>query len=186
YSIKNQKLNEDKYIEAIVGEEAYTEMEQILSQHYTDFLLDVYIYIKGANQKIVNVTEASISKLEEIYGEKMIISFYMIININETDDYKEVEPIFQQYSEKFSNGLVNYFCYYEPVSTINECQEIKDKRQYISNQGFILTTQMGSRQQHPMYRYCFEDGKFSLYEIKDIDSVKRFDENGNVTFESEE
>ncbi|MGN0618801.1 MAG: hypothetical protein ACI4J7_07240 [Ruminiclostridium sp.] len=184
YSYKNNKLYDDEYIEAIVREEACAEMEQILSQYYTDFLLDVDIYIKGPSQEGVNVSEASISKLEEIYGEKMIISFDMIINIDEIDDYKEVEPIFQKYSERFTNGQVDYSCYYEPVSTINECQEIKDKRKYISNKGFVLATQMGTRQQHPMYRYCFENGKFSLYEIKDVDGVKRFDENGNVIFES--
>lgn len=184
YSIKNQKLNGDKYVEAIVREEAYAEMEQILSQYYTDFFLDVdachsIIQLDEMSKytKFTNIEDVSIASYEEKYGEKMIISFYIILNIDEIDDYEEVEPIFQQYSEKFSNGRVNYFCYYEPVSTINECQEIKDKRKYISNKGFILSTQMGSRQQHPMYRYCFWDGKFSLFEIEDADGVKHFNEN---------
>ena len=33
-------IYEDEYVEAIVREEAYAEMEEILSQYYTDFFLD--------------------------------------------------------------------------------------------------------------------------------------------------
>ena len=40
YSISNQCLYDDEYVEAIVREEAYTEMEGILSKNYKDFLLE--------------------------------------------------------------------------------------------------------------------------------------------------
>ena len=43
YSCKRNQLYDDEYVEAIVREEAYAEMEQILSKYYTDFYLDVRV-----------------------------------------------------------------------------------------------------------------------------------------------
>ena len=40
YSYKRNQLYDDEYVEAVVREEAYAEMEQILSHYYTDFILN--------------------------------------------------------------------------------------------------------------------------------------------------
>ena len=44
YSCKSNQLYDDEYVEAVVREEAYAEMEQILSQYYTDFVFEVFVF----------------------------------------------------------------------------------------------------------------------------------------------
>lgn len=192
YSISNQCLYEDEYIEAIVREEAYAEMEETLSRYYTDFFLDVNVLQPsidyGEREKyprFTNASDVSITSFEKKYGEKMFLSFNMVFNMEEIESYDEVSKIFEHYSEKFTNGRVNFFCYYSSSYVISECKKIKNEKKY-KCKSFNLSTEMNTRKQYPKYRYGFWDGKFSLQEIQDIHGIKEYDENGNEIIESEE
>ena len=190
YSIKNQKLNGDKYAEAIVREEAYEEMEQILSQYYSEFYLDTnarrdIIQLDEINNytEFTNIEDVSIASYEEKYGEKMIISFYIGFNNDEIDDYEEAEQIFRQYSEKFTEGRVNYFCYYMNTDTINECKKIEEN-DYWNN--FLSSDLINKSENRTEYVYRYMEKKFFLSSIISNDGVQRFNSDGTPITESEE
>lgn len=135
YGISNKNLGDDNYIQAIVREEAYAEMEEILSEYYTDFYLDVRVsqpMIEYAEREdypsFTNILDVSIASYEEKYGEKMILSFDMCFSVDEIEDYEEVSEIFKRHSEKFINGRVNYYCYYSLPDVIAECNKLKNEK----------------------------------------------------------
>ena len=190
YSIKNQKLNGDEYAEAIVREEAYEEMEQILSQHYTDFLLeaDACHSIIQYNEmskytKFTNMEDVSISSYEEKYGEKMIISFFIGFNTEEIDNYEEAEPVFKEYCEKFNDGRVNFFCYYMNSEDIDKCKKLEetDYWEHYNSIDLINKSENGTE-----YVYRFKGSKFYLSEIASSNGVQRFNSDGTPITESEE
>ena len=190
YSIKNQKLNGDEYVEAIVREEAYEEMEQILSQHYTDFLLeaDACHSIIQYNEmskytKFTNMEDVSISSYEEKYGEKMIISFFIGFNTEEIDNYEEAEPVFKEYCEKFNDGRVNFFCYYMNSEDIDKCKKLEetDYWEHYNSIDLINKSENGTE-----YVYRFKGSKFYLSEIASSNGVQRFNSDGTLITESEE
>ena len=182
YSITNKKLGDDSYVQAIVREEAYAEMEELLSQYYTDFFLDVKIYTNNASQKIFSRSDASILKFEELYKNKMKLSFYIIFNENNVKQYDDVREIFEKYSDKFDNAQVNFWCYYSDNNTISELRSEKEKDIW-GNFNLRFKT---NRSEVPEYLYCRENGIFSLYWIYDAEGLRKYDVNGNEIIESEE
>ncbi|MGN0578982.1 MAG: hypothetical protein ACI4J4_10210, partial [Ruminiclostridium sp.] len=189
YSIKNQKLNGDKYVEAIVREEAYEEMEQILSQYYTDFLLEVSVFSpmfqngERANYTdFTNIEDVSITSYEEKYGEKTDISFYIYFNESEIEKYDEVCEIFRSYSERFNNAEVLFWCYYTNSDTISELRT-KNKNDAWNNCKLRFATK---RSEVPEYVYCYDNGDLYLYWISDADGLRRYDTNGMLITEDEE
>lgn len=190
YSIANQYIYDDGYIQAIVREEAYTEMEEILSGYYTDFYLDVRVskpMIKYAEReeypRFINISDVSIASYEEKYGEKMILSFRIAFNIDEITEYEEVDKIFKQYSKKFTNGRVNFFCYYMDSNAINECQKLEETDYW---ENFYINSKKDKYGDGIEYVYRFEESKFYLSQITNTDGVKRFNNDGTPIIESEE
>ena len=181
-STETGKINWDKYMSAIVREEAYAEMEELLSQYYTDFFLDVKIYTNNASQKIFSRSDASILKFEELYKNKMRLSFYIIFNKNNMKQYNDVREIFEKYSDKFDNAQVNFWCYYSDNNTISELRSEKEKDIW-GNFNLRFKT---NRSEVPEYLYCRENGIFSLYWIYDAEGLRKYDVNGNEIIESEE
>lgn len=190
YSYKRNQLYDDEYVEAVVREEAYAEMEQILSQYYSEFYLDTnarrdIIQLDEINNytEFTNIEDVSIASYEEKYGEKMIISFYIGFNNDEIDDYEEAEQIFRQYSEKFTEGRVNYFCYYMNTDTINECKKIEEN-DYWNN--FLSSDLINKSENRTEYVYRYMEKKFFLSSIISNDGVQRFNCDGTPITESEE
>lgn len=190
YSISNNNLGDDNYIQAIVREEAYEEMEEILSKYYTDFYLDVRVsqpMIEYAEReeypRFINISDVSIASYEEKYGEKMILSFRIAFNIDEINDYEEVSEIFEEYSKKFTNGRVNFFCYYMDSNAINECKKIEETDCW---ENFYINSKKNEYGDGIEYVYRFEESKFYLSQITNTDGVKRFNNDGTPIIESEE
>lgn len=189
YSIANQYIYDDGYIQAIVREEAYEEMEEIISDYYTDFLIDVNVFqpiIEYAEREkypeFVNITDVSIASYEEKYGEKMRLSFYIIFNDTEVEKYDEVSHIFEKYSEKFNNAELNFWCYYTDSGKIAELRAEEEKDIWGNH---ILRFET-NRSEVPEYLYCFENKVFSLHWISDTEGLKKYDTKGILISESEE
>jgi len=188
YSISNNNLGDDNYIQAIVREEAYTEMEEIISDYYTDFLIDVNVFqpvIEYAEREkypeFVNITDVSIASYEEKYGEKMRLSFYIIFNDTEVEKYDEVSHIFEKYSDKFNNAELNFWCYYTNSGKIAELRTEEEKDIWGNH---ILRFET-NRSEVPEYLYCFENKVFSLHWISDAEGLKKYDTKGILISESE-
>ncbi len=182
YSIKNQKLNGDKYAEAVVREEAYAEMEQILSQYYTDFILDadachsiIQLDEMSKYKRFTNIKDVSMASYEEKYGEKMIISFYIGFNTEEIDNYEEAEPIFKEYCEKFTDGRVNFFCYYMNSEDIDKSKKLEETDYWEHYNSIDLINKSENRTEY-VYRYM--EKKFFLSSIISNDGVQRFNSDG--------
>ncbi|MGN0655250.1 MAG: hypothetical protein ACI4KR_00510, partial [Ruminiclostridium sp.] len=165
YSIKRQQFYGDEYAEAIVREEAYAEMEQILSQHYTDFLLEVSVFPpmiqydeRNNYTDFTNIEDVSITSYEEKYGEKTDISFYVYFNESEIEKYDEVSEIFRSYSERFNNAEVLFWCYYTNSDTIAELRT-KNENDIWDNFHFRFATK---RSEVPEYLYSYKNGVFYL------------------------
>ena len=189
YSISNNNLGDDNYIQAIVREEAYEEMEEIISDYYTDFLIDVNVFqpvIEYAEREkypeFVNITDVSIASYEEKYGEKMRLSFYIIFNDTEVEKYDEVSHIFEKYSDKFNNAELNFWCYYTDSGKIAELRTEEEKDIWGNH---ILRFET-NRSEVPEYLYCFENKVFSLHWISDAEGLKKYDTKGILISESEE
>ena len=188
YSIKRQQFYGDEYAEAIVREEAYAEMEQILSHYYTDFILNanachsiIQYNEMSKYTKFTNMEDVSISSYEEKYGEKMIISFYIGFNTEELDNYEEAEPIFKEYCEKFNDGRVNFFCYYMNSEDIDKCRKLEETDYWDNYNSCDLINKSENRTEY-VYRYM--EKEFFLSSIISNDGVQRFNSDG--TPESEE
>lgn len=189
YGISNKNLGDDNYIQAIVREEAYAEMEEILSEYYTDFLLDVDVFqpIIGYAERedypsFTNISDISISSYEEKYGEKMRLSFNIIFNEAEVEKNDEVSDIFEKYSDKFNNAEISFWCYYTNSDMIAELRA-KEEKDIWGNYHLRFET---NRSEVPEYLYCYEKSVFSLYWISDADGLKKYDTNGILISEGEE
>ncbi len=189
YSISNNNLGDDSYIQAIVREEAYAEMEEIISDYYTDFLIDVNVFqpiIEYSEREkypeFANTTEVSIASYEEKYGEKMRLSFYIIFNDTEVEKYDEVSHIFEKYSGKFNNAELNFWCYYTDSGKIAELRAEEEKDIWGNH---ILRFET-NRSEVPEYLYCFENKVFYLHWISDAEGLKKYDTKGILISESEE
>ena len=189
YSITNKKLGDDSYVQAIVREEAYAEMEEILSKKYKDFLLDVNVfqpmieYSERENYpRFTNIPDVSIASYVKKYENKMRLAFYIIFDKTEVKKYDEVREIFEKYSDKFDNAQVNFWCYYSDNNTISELRSEKEKDIW-GNFNLRFKT---NRSEVPEYLYCRENGIFSLYWIYDAEGLRKYDVNGNEIIESEE
>ena len=180
----------DEYVEAVVREEAYAEMQEILSKKYKDFLLDVNVfqpmieYSERENYpRFTNISDVSIASYEEKYGDKMILSFEIIFNVNEIESYEEVCKICEQYSQKFTNGCVNYFCYYMDSAAINECKKIKQDDYW---DHFRVNSKMKIWGNNVEYIYRFKESRFYLSQLSDGRIFQRFNNDGSPITESEE
>lgn len=189
YSISNQCLYDDEYVQAIVREEAHAEMNEIISKNYEDFLIETEVFQPlieyGEREKypsFTNVSDVSIQSYEEKYGEKMNISFYVIFNETEIERYDEVSKIFKSYSNKFDNADLNFWCYYTDTNKIADLRE-KEENDIWRTHNLQFKT---DRSEVPEYLYVYENGVFYLYWISDADGLKKYDENGNEIIESEE
>lgn len=183
-------IYEDEYVEAIVREEAYEEMEEILSEYYTNFYLDVRVsqpMIEYAEReeysRFINISDVSIASYEEKYGEKMILSFRIAFNIDEINDYEEVSEIFEEYSKKFTNGRVNFFCYYMDSNAINECKKLEETDYW---ENFYINSKKDEYGDGIEYVYRFKESKFYLSQITNTDGINRFNYDGTPIIESEE
>lgn len=183
-------IYEDEYVEAIVREEAYAEMEEILSQYYTDFFLDVNVsqptieYSEREKYpRFTNISDVSIQSYEEKYGEKMVLSFRVAFNIDEITDYEEVSEIFKEYSKKFTNGRVNYFCYYMDSNIINDCKKIEAADYW---EDFYIDSKISKFGNNIEYVYRFSESKFYLSSILNSKGIQRFKNDGTLILESEE
>ena len=190
YSITNKKLGDDSYVQAIVREEAYAEMEEILSQYYKDFFLAADVlspnigYSERENYpRFTNISDVSIASYEEKYGDKMILSFEIIFNVNEIESYEEVCDIFRRYSERFTDWKVNYYCYYMDIEAINECKKIKQDDYW---DHFRVNSKRNEWGNGIEYLYRFREGEFYLSELQSENSYQRFNSDGTPITESEE
>ncbi len=190
YSIANQYIYDDGYIQAIVREEAYTEMEEILSGYYTDFFLDADVMQPmidyGEREKyprFTNISDVSIESFEKKYGEKMVLSFDIVFNIDEINDYEEVSGIFEEYSKKFTNGRVNFFCYYMDSNAINECKKLEETDYW---ENFYVNSKKSEWGNSIEYVYRFKESKFYLSRVSNNEDVKRYKFDGTLITESEE
>ena len=180
----------DEYVQAVVREEAYAEMEEILSQYYKDFFLAADVlspnigYSERENYpRFTNISDVSIASYEEKYGDKMILSFEIIFNVNEIESYEEVCKICEQYSRKFTNGCVNYFCYYMDSAAINECKKIKQDDYW---DHFRVNSKMKIWGNNVEYIYRFKESRFYLSQLSDGRIFQRFNNDGLPITESEE
>lgn len=183
-------IYEDEYVEAIVREEAYAEMEEILSQYYTDFFLDADVMQPmidyGEREKyprFTNISDVSIASFEKKYGEKMVLSFDIVFNIDEINDYEEVSGIFEEYSKKFTNGRVNFFCYYMDSNAINECKKLEETDYW---ENFYVNSKKSEWGNSIEYVYRFKESKFYLSRVSNNEDVKRYKFDGTLITESEE
>lgn len=190
YSISNQCLYDDEYVQAIVREEAYAEMEEILSRYYTDFFLDVQVYQPPIDYgeiekypRFTNISDVSIKSYEEKYGEKTKIHFDVITNIENFVDFNEIEDIFQEYTKNYHNASLVFDYYPASQDIIKQCQE-KEKNDIWEN--FYMDTGLREKGIKSKCTYIFSNGEFYLYELWTVDNVQRFDINGNNILESEE
>ncbi|MGN0578027.1 MAG: hypothetical protein ACI4J4_05365 [Ruminiclostridium sp.] len=190
YSYKNNQLYGEEYAEAVVREEAYAEMEQILSQYYTDFILDadashsiIQLDEMSKYKRFTNIKDVSIASYEEKYGEKMIISFYIGFNTEEIENYEEAEPIFKEYCKKFTDGRVNFFCYYMNSEDIDKCKKLEETDYWEHYNSSDLINKSENRTEY-VYRYM--EKKFFLSSIISNDGVQRFNSDGTPITESKE
>ena len=179
----------DEYVQAVVREEAYAEMQEILSKKYKDFLLDVNVfqpmieYSERENYpRFTNISDVSIASYVKKYENKMRLAFYIIFDKTEVKKYDEVREVFEKYSDKFDNAKVNFWCYYSDNNTISELRSEKEKDIW-GNFNLRFKT---NRSEVPEYLYCRENGIFSLYWIYDAEGLRKYDVNGNEIIESEE
>ncbi len=179
----------DEYVQAVVREEAYAEMQEILSKKYKDFLLDVNVfqpmieYSERENYpRFTNISDVSIASYVKKYENKMRLAFYIIFDKTEVKKYDEVREVFEKYSDKFDNAQVNFWCYYSDNNTISELRSEKEKDIW-GNFNLRFKT---NRSEVPEYLYCRENGIFSLYWIYDAEGLRKYDVNGNEIIESEE
>ena len=179
----------DEYVQAVVREEAYAEMEEILSQYYKDFFLAADVlspnigYSERENYpRFTNISDVSIASYVKKYENKMRLAFYIIFDKTEVKKYDEVREVFEKYSDKFDNAKVNFWCYYSDNNTISELRSEKEKDIWGN---FILRFKT-NRSEVPEYLYCRENGIFSLYWIYDAEGLRKYDVNGNEIIESEE
>ena len=180
----------DEYVQAIVREEAYAEMEEILSQYYKDFFLAADVlspnigYSERENYpRFTNISDVSIASYEEKYGDKMILSFEIIFNVNEIESYEEVCDIFRRFSERFTDWKVNYYCYYMDIEAINECKKIKQDDYW---DHFRVNSKRNEWGNGIEYLYRFREGEFYLSELQSENSYQRFNSDGTPITESEE
>ena len=180
-STETGKINWDKYMSAIVREEAYAEMEELLSQYYTDFFLDVRVVY--TDFKFVDLSDISVSSYEEICGEKANVHFDVAVSIDEANDIDNIKKILQKYSEQFDVAMLVFQCSFASPDIIKECQEL-EKNDIWEN--FYMNGEFNSKGIKPIYTYIFLNGEFYLYELSTYSGFQRFDKNGNSILESEE
>ncbi len=113
----------------------------------------------------------------------MILSFEIIFNVNEIESYEEVCKICEQYSQKFTNGCVNYFCYYMDSAAINECKKIKQDDYW---DHFRVNSKMKIWGNNVEYIYRFKESRFYLSQLSDGRIFQRFNNDGSPITESEE
>ena len=183
------QIYSDEYVQAVVREEAYAEMEEVLSQYYKDFFLAADVlrpkigYSERENYpRFTNISDVSIASYEEKYGDKMILSFEIIFNVNEIESYEEVCDIFRRYSEKFTDWKVNYYCYYMDIEAINECKKIKQNDYW---DHFYVNSKRNEWGNGIEYLYRFREGEFYLSELQSKNSYQRFNSDGTPITESE-
>ena len=183
-------IYEDEYVEAIVREEAYAEMEEILSQYYTDFFLDADVMQPmidyGEREKyprFTNISDVSIASYEEKYGEKMNMHFDVILSNEEISNYDEIKQIFEEYTQNYDTAMLVFQCCLAPCDVIQEFQRF-EKNDIWEN--FYMDAEINAKGIKDKCTYVFSNGEFYLYELWTENSSQIFDINGNNILESEE
>ncbi len=191
YSLSNEILYSDEYYDAIVREEAYNEMYEILSTNFKDFFLDVKVYTPTFGYSYKEYTtkdDVSILSFQDIYGKDFRLAFNIAFNKNEISNDEEVVEILRSYTEKFTDSKISFECYFTTSEIIERCTKEKENIKHISNKSFHLSNIIGDIKLEtgiiiPNYIYHYSDNIFYLYVIDNETLYKRFDKNGNVIHE---
>ena len=170
--------------------------KKIYEEGVTTFLLTTLTSDMDSLKKVCNAVANSIKSSPALYGihlEGPYISlaykgaqneaYIRDCNIDEINDYEEVSGIFEEYSKKFTNGRVNFFCYYMDSNAINECKKLEETDYW---ENFYVNSKKSEWGNSIEYVYRFKESKFYLSRVSNNEDVKCYKFDGTLITESEE
>ncbi len=154
----------DTYIQSIVRREMYQKIDEVLSEHFDDYAVGIYIYgiSSSYNSGITNASEATIaSYTEAIPNDNKTVIWLAFANSDFANKEYDIMPILSDIVDGFHMCNADIECYYVDDLTIDKCtQEIEDGFVEIASMDGILSSQ------RPIYCYRYSGAPNTLALIK--------------------
>lgn len=160
---------DDAYIQGIVRMEMLDDINAVLSKHFKNYAVDVWILglLDCYDSGITDASKASIQSYTEA-AEKNAVHLWMVLDENEVEkNHEKIKPILYECAVNFHKSSIIWDCHFVNEETMQECKRrISEIGGEVGTNLYVLLDQ-----NRPVYQYYYSSvngkPKITLAEIKE-------------------
>ncbi len=162
YSIANQYIYDDGYIQAIVREEIINNMENVLSQYYDTFVVEVDVCQKHTS--LTNKEDVSVKSYSEIIPDENSVVINIAILDSEVLHCSDIETVLGECSKQFHLINAKIYCNFVSLNIIEKCKELQSDNIFDLDEIFWLL-----QNEKPFSVYSYYNGNnYNIEYLGDI------------------